>query len=136
MLKKLSIVELHAAIKNKVEQKTGLRCYDEVPEDEPAPFYFAEIISKRPENTKTMWCEVFTVHIHVIAEKTKGSVAVYELIKKLEEAMTESVHLPDYVDLLMQTEQGMQNLKTDETGEKHAIMAYEFKVCYGFRTKV
>lgn len=137
MIKKLGIVDLHAAIKNKIEDCTNIPCLDKVPDNTPAPFYFIQIVGKRQADTKTMFCDVFTVWIHAIAEKDNSSIGIYNLIQKLEESLTEQIHLPEYAELLSQTEQGLQNLSVDATtGEDHAVMAYEFKVCYGFKAKI
>lgn len=135
MLKKLGLVDLHASLKATIEKNTSLTAYDQVPEDAPAPFYFIEIVDKRPENTKMMWCEVFTVWIHAISAESTGKVAIYKMIEDLEEALTEQLVLPD-VEILRQTETGMQSLQEDETKEMHAIIAYEIKVAYGFKTKI
>lgn len=136
MYVQLGLVELISAIQSKVEAKTGLRCLDAVPKDTKPPFYFAEVVSKHPAHTKTMWCDVFTVYIHAIAEPDASSVGIYELINKLEEAMTEDIKLPEPFELLMQTNNGIQIIKTDETNEKHAVVSYEFTVCYGFKVKI
>lgn len=135
MLKKLGLVDLHASLKETIEKNTGVKAYDKVPEDALAPFYFIEIVDKRPENTKVMWCEVFTIWIHAIAEEQNSRIPIYEMIENLEEALTEQLVLPD-VEILRQTETGMQSLQEDETNEMHAIIAYEIKVAYGFKTKI
>ena len=57
------------------------------------------------------------------------------MIQKLEEALTEDIVLSDPYQLVMQTDTGVQTIKTDETGEKHAVVAFEFMICYGFRCK-
>lgn len=136
MLRKLGLVEIIAAIQTAIEKNTGIKCYDAVPENAPAPFYFAEVVGKKQADTKTMFCEVFTVWIHAIAEAGKSSVRIYEIIEKLEESLTEDISLPDDFNLILQSGSGLQTIKTDETNEKHAVMAYEFKVSYGFKTKI
>lgn len=136
MYKQLGLLDLVHAVQEKVENKTELRCYDAVPDNAPSPFYFAEVVSKRPAHTKTMYRDVFTVWIHVIAEPGQSSVRIYELIQLLEEAMTEDITLPDGFELVLQTNNGVQSIKIDETNEKHAILAFEFTVCYGFKCKV
>lgn len=136
MLRQLSLVDLQSAIQNKIEEKTKLPCYDAVPDNAPSPFYNAQIVGKRQENTKNMYCEVFTVWIHAIAESSNSSVPIYELIERLEEALSEEINLPSYVELIRQSELGLQSLQTDETNEKHAVIAYEIKVCYGFMAKI
>ena len=82
-----------------------------------------------------MWRDIFTVWIHVIAEPGNSSVQLYEMIQGLDEAMTEDITLPEEYELIMQTNNGIQTIKKDETGEKHAVVTFEFMVCYGFRCK-
>lgn len=135
MYKQLGLTDLVEAIQKKVETKTGLKCYDAVPCNAESPFYFAEVVGKRPEHSKTMFRDVFTVWIHAIAGKGKSSVEIYELIQKLEEALTEDIALPERFELIMQINSGIQTIKNDETDEKHAVLAYEFMVCYGFKCK-
>ena len=136
MVKKLGMVDLISAIQKKVEGNTGLRCYDAVPQNAPSPFYFAQVLSITPANTKTMFCEVFTVVIHAIAAPGDSSVQIYQLIRGLEESLTEDIELPEGYELVLQSSNGMQNLKTDETREKHATLLYQFKVSYGYKTKI
>lgn len=136
MYRQLGLLDLIHAVQEKIENKTGLRCYDAVPDNAPSPFYFAEVVSKRPAHTKTMYRDVFTVWIHAIAEPGESSVPVYELTQLLEEAMTEDIILPDDFELILQTNNGVQRIKTDETNEKHAVLAFEFTVCYGFKCKI
>lgn len=137
---RLSPTALIAAIQSKIEGKTGLRCYDYVDLNTPSPFYFAELVRSMPANSKTMFRDVFTVNVHCIAAPPEGnvisSVGVYELIDGLEEALTEDIELPEPFELIMQTNNGIQNIKTDETREKHATLSYDFMVCYGFMCKI
>ena len=134
--KQIGLVDLIAAIQSKVRQKTGLKCYDAVPQNAISPFYYAEVVGKRPAHSKTMWRDIFTVWIHCIAEPGASSVPVYRMIQDLEEALTEDIDLPEDYELVMQTNNGVQTIKTDKTNEKHAVLAYEFMVCYGFKCKI
>lgn len=136
MLKRLSPFDLHKAIKKLVEDKTGLLCYDEVPNNAKSPFYFVQLNSITPDNTKTMWRDTYRVWIHAISSEKKGSKEIYEMINKLDEAMTEAITLPEGNELISQRNNGLQVLKTDETGEKHAVLVYEFKISYGFKMKI
>lgn len=139
MHKQLGLVDLIAAIQKKVQDNTGRKCYDAVPKNAPSPFYFAEVVGKRSAHSKTMYRDVFTVWIHVVATPpTEGgatSVQIYSLIEDLEEALTEDIVLPEGFDLIVQTNNGVQTIKTDETNEKHAVLDFEFTVCYGFKCK-
>lgn len=133
---KLSPVTLIAAVQEKVEALTGLRCYDHVPLNEASPLYFAEITRIQPANSKTMFRDVYSVAIHCIAEESPSSVGVYNLIENLQSALSEEITLPEPFELVMQTDNGVQTIKTDETGEKHAIVNFDFMVCYGFKCKI
>ena len=134
--KQMGLVDLIFAIQKKVEDKTGIKCFDSVPENEISPFYYAQVVGKRPAHSKTMWRDIFTVWIHAIAAPGESSVQIYELIQNLEEALTEDIELPEEYELIMQTDNGIQTSKTDETREKHAVLAYEFMVCYGYKCKI
>ena len=133
---KLSPVTLIAAVQEKVEALTGLRCYDHVPLNEASPLYFAEITRIQPANSKTMYRDVYSVAIHCIAEESPSSVGVYNLIENLQSALSEDITLPEPFELVMQTDNGVQTIKTDESGEKHAIVNFDFMVCYGFMCKI
>lgn len=135
MLKRLSFIDLLKSIQTKVEDNTKIKCYDEVPENAESPFYYVEVVGSRPANTKTMWCDNFQVFIHVIAEPSGSSVPLYNLIQKLEEALTEDIELPEEFTLILQNNNGIQTIKKDETNEKHGVISYEFKICYGFKMK-
>lgn len=133
---KLSPVTLIAAVQEKVEALTELRCYDHVPLNEASPLYFAEITRIQPANSKTMYRDVYSVAIHCIAEESPSSVGVYNLIENLQSALSEDITLPEPFTLVMQTDNGVQTIKTDESGEKHAIVNFDFMVCYGFMCKI
>ena len=53
----------------------------------------------------------------------------------LEEALTEDITLPDPYQLVLQTNSGINQIMTDETGEKHAVLSFEFMIAYGFKCK-
>lgn len=133
---KPSPVTLIAAVQDKVESLTELRCYDHVPLNEASPLYFAEITRIQPANSKTMYRDVYSVAIHCIAEESPSSVGVYNLIENLQSALSEDISLPEPFELVMQTDNGVQTIKTDESGEKHAIVNFDFMVSYGFMCKI
>lgn len=133
---KLSPVTLIAAVQDKIESLTDLRCYDHVPLNEASPLYFAEITRIQPANSKTMYRDVYSVAIHCIAEESPSSVGVYNLIENLQSALSEDIALPEPFELVMQTDNGVLTIKTDESGEKHAIVNFDFMVSYGFMCKI
>lgn len=134
MIQRLPITTLMAGIQERVES-TGKRCYDAVPLDAPAPFFFLELVSVAPKNTKSMYVDSFSVYIHCIAKENPSSVGVNALIQELQEAMTEDIYVPSPYRLLRAVSNGVTIIKTDETGERHAICAFSFEIAYGFICK-
>ena len=134
MIRRLPITTLLAAVQERVET-TGKRCYDAVPLDAPAPFYYVEVVSIQPKNAKAMYVDAFNLYIHCIAEQSPSSVGVNVLIQNLQEALTEDIILPEPFNLIRCIDNGVTVIKTDETGEKHAICAISFEVAYGFICK-
>lgn len=135
---RLGATDIISAVQTKIKEKTGLKCYDHVELNTPSPLYYAELVQTVPANNKTMFRDRYIVWVHCIAEKAENgsSEGIYELVRNLEEAMTEDITLPEGFVLIQQTYNGMQGIHEDETGEKHAVCAFEFMVCYGFRCKI
>lgn len=135
MYKQLGLNDLVSKVIDKIKSKTEIPCYDAVPDNAESPLYFVEVVGKQPVESKTMFIDRFTLWIHCIAKPSNSSAEVYDLINKVEEALTEDIELPENFNLLMQINQGVQTIKQDETQEKHAVIAYEFRVCYGMKCK-
>lgn len=136
MIQKLSFTTVLAAVIKKVEENTGLRCYDSVPVDAPMPFYYAEIVGQVPDPSKTMLKEKYQIFIHTFADGSNGSVALFDAIKTLEEGMTEAIELPPEYELIMQVPSGVQQIIDEIDGSKHAIMGYDFTIFYGYKMKI
>lgn len=136
MLKQLTPIDLIKAIQANVQTNTSKKCYDVVPTDAPSPFFYVEFLDSEPVNSKTMYKGKYRVWIHVIAEPCDSSIPVYNYIQELEESMTEDIELPEDYELILQTNNGIKTIKTDETNEKHAVIEYEFMICYGFKCKI
>ena len=138
MLKRLSILDMHIAIKNLIEEYSDLKLLDGVGVNEVSPFTYFEIVDMQPDNTKTMYVDKFTIHIHIISkvEKNNSSIPHYENIQKIEEVFTKRMKLNEPFDLFRQANEGLISNYTEETGEKHAVLAYSFWVSYGFKVKI
>lgn len=135
MYKQLNLTDLLKSIKKQVETNTELKCYDVTPDNAPSPLVYAEIVGLKNTDNKTMFCKSYSVWLHVISEEVKSSVPLHKYIADVQEAMTEDVELPEGFTLIMQTDNGIQTIKTDESGEKHAVLEFEFRVCYGYKFK-
>lgn len=135
MIQKISITTLMASIINLVEKNTGKRCYDYVPQDAPAPFYFLELVSIKPKNAKSMYVDAYNFNFHCIAEVDYSSVKINNLIQSLEEALTEDIELNDPYNLIRTVDGGVQVIKKDATGEKHAVVPVTYEIAYGFICK-
>ena len=135
MIRKISITTLMAAIIDLVERNTGKRCYDAVPPNAESPFYYLELVSVRPKNAKSMYVDSYDFQFHCIADVDYSSVKIHELIQGLEEALTEDIALDDPYNLIRTVDNGVSVIKTDETGEKHAVCPVSFEISYGFICK-
>ena len=136
MYTRLGILDLVKSIQEKIEERTGCNCFDCVPKNAPSPFYFIEVKAVTPRNSKTMFRDLYTVWVHAISKPSDSRVEAYQLIQRLEEALTEDVPLPSPFELVMQTNNGVRTIKQDETKEFHAVCEFTFMVCYGFQCKV
>ncbi|WOD61762.1 DUF5072 domain-containing protein [Niallia taxi] len=135
MLQKLSFISVLAGVIQKVEENTGLRCYDAVPKDNPVPYYHAEMLGSIPEKSKTMQKDRYQVVIHVHTEGN-GSTKVFEAIQKLEEALTEDINLPGDYKVTLQVPNGVSQILNEADGTKHAIVGYDFVVFSGYKMKI
>ena len=135
MLRKISITTLMAKIIDLVETNTGKRCYDAVPNNAPSPFYYLELVSVKPKNTKTMYVASYNFQFHCIEEVDYSSVKIHTLIQELEEALTQNLSLDDPYNVIRVVDNGVTVIKTDETGEKHAVCPVSFEISYGFICK-
>lgn len=138
MLKRLSLLDMHVAIQNLIEEYTDFSCLDHVEKDEKSPFTYLEFFEVRPDDTKTMYVDKFTVHVHLISkrEENNSSVPHYKNMKQIDEAFTKRLMLPEPFELFRQANEGLVANYTEETFEKHAVLAYSFWVSYGFKVKI
>lgn len=136
MLKQFPITDLIKAVQERVKNGTGKKCLDHVEQNEQSPFYYVEFIQSKPVKSKTMYVMDYTVYVHIIAEPSDSSVPVYKYIQELEEALTQDVDIPEPYNLVMQVDRGVISIYQDETGEKHGIVAFDFRISYGFKCKI
>ena len=131
-LVRLSPVALLGAVARLVEDGTGVPCGTS-PQVEESPYYFVEFAGSRPARSRTMWLEDFTCYVHAVSVPSESQVGVLEMVASMEEAMGACVELPAPFHLALQTEDGVQRVKQDPTGEWHAVTAYTFRVSYGLK---
>lgn len=135
MLQKLSFIDVLAAVIQKVQMNTNIRCYDSVPLNATTPYYHAEFLGSVPEPNKTMQKDRYQVVIHVHTEGN-GSVAVFDAIHKLEEALTEEIALIGDYEVTLQTPNGVSQIYDEIDGTKHAVMGYDFVIFSGYKMKI
>lgn len=136
MLQKLSLLDLHKPIQERIQTGSGLDCVDDLTVSRTAPFTYLELVGSKPRNTKTMFVHEYTVHVHIISEPG-SSVPHYANIRAVDEALTEYIELPEGYELWGQVESGfVANYKEPETGEHHAVLGFVFKIAYGLKVKI
>lgn len=128
---------MHVAIKNRIETGTDLRCVDHVKLNEVSPFTFLEIVGMVEKNTKTMYVDEFTIHVHILSAPADSSIPHYQNIQAVQEALTEYLALPEGFELFGQGSSGLvSNYIEKETNERHAVLGFVFKISYGFKIKI
>lgn len=133
-IKRMSPVDVLAAVVSRVTGGTGTQCLTD-PDDEESPFYFAEIVSSRPGRSKTMRVDVFDVAVHAISTPSDTREGVLGMVASLEEAMERDVDVPAPFWLVGQDDLGIQTIKRDPSREWHAVVGFELSVSYGLVVK-
>lgn len=137
MLQKLSFIDVLAAVIQKVQANTGLRCYDSVPLNATMPYYHAEFLGSVPEPNKTMQKDRYQVVIHAHAAAPEGSsVKIYDAIHKLEEALSEDINLSGDYEVTLQVPNGVSQIMDMADKTKHAVIGYDFVVFSGYKMKI
>lgn len=132
MIKKQGLLQLHNAVKAKLAANTQFVCHDRIPEERGQSCYWIEISEKQHQNTKTCFQEKILIYIHVLPDLQDGIEEEYEMIQQAEQALTERLQLPEGINVISQTYEGMERKKTEETIEKHAVLSYGISISYGF----
>ena len=134
MVRRLSPVTLLSAVRTAVEAGTGKACVSD-PDGRKAPFYGMELVGSEPKRTKSMRLDEFTVYLHAFAPPARSQAGVLELVQDVEEALEATIELPPPFELAGQDEDGIIQIKRDESGEWHAVVAYRLTVSYGLIVK-
>ena len=136
MYRRLSIAQFLGSLIGFIEERTGVKCYDD-PDNKPSPLYSVQLVRTQPQNTKTMYIDTYEVWVHCISEAVQphSNAPVLNLVQTLEEALSTDLPLPAPFKHYRQEYEGLQTLKRDESGEGHAVLAYRFFICYGYRCK-
>lgn len=134
MMERMSVTKLTKKVME-VLKNDKYKVYDEPPSDAPSPLVYVELVNKREASNKTMFIDVFTFHIHAIADTQIGHVKINEMIDFIEQTLSCDIALEDPFELLRQENSGLIANKIDETGEKHAVLEYNFYVVYGYKIK-
>ena len=133
-LVRLSPVTLVGAVARLVEDGTGSRCVAN-PSGEKSPFFFVEFAGSRPVRSRTMFLEDMTCYVHAVSAPSESQLDVLEMATSMREAMEAVVELPPPFHLVLQSEDGIQRVMRDPTGEWHAVAAYTFRISYGLKIK-
>lgn len=133
-LRRLSPIDLMGAVAALVEEGTGTRCVATVGEAE-SPYYIVEFVGSRPAKSRTMFLEDMTLYVHAIDAPSESQLGVLAMVQAMEEAMEATPSLPEPFHLVLQNQDGINQVKRDPSGEWHAVVSYTFRVSYGLRIK-
>ena len=133
-LRRLPLDDFVAAVVARVKEGTGVKCVTDA-NKEPSPLYSVGAFSIRPDKTKTMWLDVYTIELHAISKPSKTREEIFKMVTALEEAMSQPISLACPFQVIRQTDNGLNTIKRDETGEWHAVVPFEVVVSYGLIIK-
>ncbi|EAC8477289.1 DUF5072 domain-containing protein [Listeria monocytogenes] len=136
MLKKLSFIDLIAAVQKLVKDNAGIDVADAVPRSIKPPYAFIEAIGQEPVKSKTMYKDRYDFVIHCFEQGSESSVPVFEKIKAIQEALTVAIEVPEGYNVLDQSEAGLQRIQDEADGIKHAILSFSIQITSGFKMKI
>lgn len=136
-LQKLSMLDMHIAVMNRIQDGARITVVDHIELNQQTPFTTLELVGQTERNTKTMYVDRFTIHVHVFSSPDNSSISHYQNIDKVREALTEYIALPEGYNLFGQTTSGLlSNFIEKETNERHAVLGFVFDIAYGFKIKI
>lgn len=135
MIQVFPLVTLVGLVQKLIAKNTGLKCYDMIPLNAAVPYHFIDVQSVSPEDTKTMFVHEYLLSVHTITEGGKHA-DMYKRLSTLAEALTEEIALPEGYTLIMQQNEGVTSIYTEQDGYLHAISPLRIRIAYGFKVKV
>lgn len=134
VIRRPSPVAVLAAVREVVEAGTGRACVVD-PDWRESPLYWVELVGSRPGQSKSARLDEFEVELHAVAPPARSQAAVLDMVAAAEEAMEAWPVMASPFRVVDVAEQGIRQVKVDESGEWHAIVAYEIAVSYGLICK-
>lgn len=136
MLKKYNLIDLIKLVKDQLAENTGATVYDTLPpQDAPSPFYFVEFRRSLEIKSKVYFVDQYTLYIHAIGSVNGTNAEIYKMLDSMRDAMTCDIQVAEPYVLINQQNDGVLNIKKDETNELHAVVSFTFRIAYGLRTK-
>lgn len=134
VLRRLNPVQLIQAVREVIEEHTGLECCTN-PNDKESPFYAIALSATRPVKSKTMRLEDFDLDIHAISVPSESQTDVLGMVASMEEAVEACPELCPPWHVVSVTENGLVQCVQDPTSEWHAVVSYTVRVSYGLLIK-
>lgn len=134
MLKRLNPVQMVQAVREVIEDGTGLECCTN-PDGKESPFYAIAISATRPVQSKSMRMEDFDLDIHAISVPSESQMDVLQMVTDMEEAIEACPEMCPPWHVVSVTENGMVQCVQDPTKEWHAVVSYTVRVSYGLLIK-
>ncbi|MED3623261.1 MULTISPECIES: DUF5072 family protein [Neobacillus] len=135
MLKRLNPTLIRAAVINRIQEYTGKRCYDKVPNNAPIPFYAIPTVLQRPDDSKTMARDSFEIMIHAFSDGS-SSIHIDEMTTAVYEAFSEYIELDGGYEVTLQQFDGVNQILAQEDGTDMAVMTLRITVFYGLKVKI
>lgn len=137
MLQQLSIVDVVAGVMEVLKKNIpDVPIADSMPKKSVTPLVHVAFGGIEPADTKTMYRTKYQILLYGFADGSQGSVAIFNLIQQIQEAMTDEPTLPEGCELLGAVPKGVAAIQDQADGSKMCVLTYELTVSYGFKFKI
>jgi hypothetical protein len=137
MLQQLSVVEVVGGVMDVLKKNIpDVPVKDSMPKDSITPMINVSFGGIEPADTKTMFRTKYQILLYGFADGSHGSVAIFNLIQQIQEAMTDEPALPDGCELIGSFPKGVAAIQDQSDGSKMCVLTYELTISYGFKFKI
>ena len=134
MYQRLNPTLIRTALIQRIQETTGKRCFDKVPQNQPVPFYALPVVLQKPDDSKTMARDNFDITIYAFADGS-SSINIDSMTTDFYESLSEHLEVDGY-EVTLQRFEGVDQILEQEDGSDMAVMTLRITVFYGYRMKI
>lgn len=134
MYQRMNPTLIRAAIIKRIQDTTGKRCFDKVPQNQPVPFYAVPVVLHKADDSKTMIRDNFDITLYAFADGS-SSINIDSMTTDIYEAFSTYLELDGY-EVTLQRFTGVDQILEQEDGSDMAVMTLRITVFYGYKMKI